>query len=100
MRTLQCFLPPKIENIVVSALKSCIEKRLKKIFIFWEKNYKEKKKLILCKFLVRTLQYFQKKIAYENMKKLHSKVAHNRPKLFFAVPAWLPKPAQNYFFIS
>ena len=33
--------------------------------------------------------------APENMKKTHSKVAHNRPKLFFSVLAWLPKRCKN-----
>ena len=36
-------------------------------------------KNILCNFLVRTLQYFQKKFnffAHENMKKTHTKVGY------------------------
>jgi hypothetical protein len=45
---------------------------------------------------VWTLQYFQKKLdlflAHENMKKTPTKVDHNRPKIFFSVLAWLPKP--------
>ena len=46
---------------------------------------------------MRTLQYFQKKkknFAPENMKKPPSKVAHNRPKLFFSVLPTGPKSAQ------
>ena len=42
---------------------------------------------ILCNFLLRTLQYFQKFLnlcfAHEDMKKTPSKVAHNRPKIIF-----------------
>ena len=35
--------------------------------------------------------------AHENMKKLPSKVAQNRPKLFFSVLQTSPKPAQITF---
>ena len=35
-----------------------------------------------------------KKIAPENMKKTPSKVAHNRPNIFFSVLPTDPKPAQ------
>jgi hypothetical protein len=59
-------------------------KRLKKIYI----------KKVLCNFLVRILWCFQKKKNFfcpENMKKLPSKVAHNRPQTLFSVLARLPK---------
>ena len=50
---------------------------------------------MLRNFLVRTLQYLKKKLAFffapENMKKPPSKVAHNGPRPFFSVLAWLPK---------
>ena len=50
----------------------------------YKKNQKEKFiKGILCNFLVRT----------ENMKKLPSKVAHNRPPIFFSVLPTGPKQA-------
>ena len=37
----------------------------------------------------------KKKIGPENMKKPPSKVAHNRPRPFFSVLAWLPKLPKN-----
>ena len=37
----------------------------------------------------------KKKIVPENMKKTPSKVAHNRPRPFFSVLAWLPKRPKN-----
>ena len=38
---------------------------------------------------------FKKKIGHENMKKVHLKVAHNRPPTFFYLLAWLPKRPGN-----
>ena len=53
---------------------------------------------------ITILQYFQRffKIFFapENMKKLSSKVAHNRPKLFFSVLQINPKPAQITFSVQ
>ena len=64
-------------------------------------NIKNKKKIvkkILCNFLVQTLQYlkniFHLIFAPENMKKLLSKVAPNRPKTFFSVLPTGPKSSQ------
>ena len=41
------------------------------------------------------LKKFKKKIDPENMKKMRSKVAHNRPPTFFYVLARLPKRPRN-----
>ena len=41
---------------------------------------------------------FKKKIAHEIMKRLPSKVAHNRPN-FFSVLRWAAHMAQNWFSI-
>ena len=59
-----------------------------------KKNNKIKKNtFILCNFSVRTLQYFQFFFAHENIRKLPSKVAHNRPQTFF-FKYWLGCPNQ------
>ena len=58
----------------------------------------KKLKLILCNFLVQTLQYFQKHTPFfapENMKKTPLKVALNCPKIFISVLARLPKWPKN-----
>ena len=60
---------------------------LKFIIIFFGNNFFFFT-FILCNFLVWMLQYcflnLKKKLAYKNMKKTASKVAHNRP-IFFSV---------------
>ena len=57
---------------------------------------------ILCNFLVRTLQYFQKKLnlffAHENINKQASKVAHNQPQTFFSQYCLAAQTSQELIF--
>ena len=81
----------KISLVEQDTIENVSAAYLKLIINFLRKNFNFFFTFILCNFLVRTLQYLKKKFAYENMKKMPSNVAHNRPPFFFQYC----QPAQN-----
>ena len=73
-------------------------KYLAYVYIFSKRKFSKVIKDTLCNFLVGMLQF--KKKSFENMKKLPSKVVHNRPQMFFFSIASRPKTSPNIIFSS